>query len=197
MTTPLSAHDKQLLLKLARESIEAAVSSQPYPHVDPSRLSPDLLRKGASFVTLTEHGELRGCIGGLQPQYPLYEDVLIHAAQAAQYDYRFPPVTPDELLDIELEVSVLTEPQPLDYDLPAELPRRLRPEVDGVILAHGRHRATFLPQVWERVPSPETFLSMLCEKMGVHPDTWRRTKLEVQVYQVENFTESEFEMHQA
>ena len=192
MSSSLSASDKQLLLKLARTSIEAAVSGQPDLQVDLAALSPGLLRQGAAFVTLTEHGELRGCIGGLQAQYPLYEDVLIHAAQSALHDYRFPPVTPDELPRLEVEVSVLTEPQPLDYASPADLPRLLRPEVDGVILAQGQRRATFLPQVWERVPDPETFLSLLCEKMGVLPYTWQRTKLDVQIYQVEKFTESEF-----
>ena len=195
MSTSLSPSDKQRLLQLARESLEAAVRGRSYPPVDPDALSPALRRKGASFVTLTERGELRGCIGGLQAQYPLYEDVLLHAAQSALHDYRFPPVTPDELLEIEVEVSVLTEPQPLSYEASDDLPGRLRPEVDGVILVQGHRRATFLPQVWERVPDPETFLSMLCEKMGVHSNTWRRTKLDVQIYQVEKFTESEFHLH--
>jgi AmmeMemoRadiSam system protein A len=148
-------------------------------------------------VTLTESGELRGCIGGLHALDPLYEDVRQHGFQAALRDYRFPPVTPDEVPKLEIEVSVLTEPQPLDYDTPQDLLRVLRPEVDGVILSQGYRRATFLPQVWERVPDPETFLSMLCDKMGVPPDTWRRTKLDVQTYQVENFIESEFSTHRA
>ena len=93
--------------------------------------------------------------------------------------------------EIEIEISVLTEPQPLHYDSPAQLLQLLRPEVDGVLISQGMRRATFLPQVWERVRDPEIFLSMLCEKMGAAPDLWRRTKLEVKTYQVEKFTEAE------
>jgi len=197
MSASLSLADKKFLLQLARASIAAAVAGQPPPAIDPAQLSPALTRLGASFITLTERGELRGCIGGLMPQYPLYEDVQIHAAQSALEDYRFPPVVPAEVPRLEVEVSVLTEPQPLEYDAPQDLPRRLRPEVDGVILGRGQRRATFLPQVWERIPDAETFLSMLCDKMGVAPDTWRRTKLDVQIYQVEKFTEGEMQMHKA
>jgi AmmeMemoRadiSam system protein A len=197
MTTTLSDSDKRELLRLAREAIDAAVRDQPLPPVDTARLSPALLRQGTCFVTLTESDELRGCIGGLQAFDPLYEDVRQHAMQSALRDYRFPPVTPEEVPRLEIEISVLTEPQPLRYDSPDDLIRRLRPEVDGVILSQGYRRATFLPQVWERVPDPETFLSMLCEKMGAPPDTWRRTMLDVQTYQVEKFTEAELSMHRA
>jgi AmmeMemoRadiSam system protein A len=197
MTTPLSDSDKRELLRLAREAIDAAVREKPLPPTDTARLSPALLKQGTCFVTLTESGELRGCIGGLHALDPLYEDARQHAMQAALRDYRFPPVTPEEVPRLEIEVSVLTEPQPLNYDSPDDLPHRLRPEVDGVIISQGHRRATFLPQVWERVPDPELFLSMLCEKMGAPPDTWRRTKLEVQTYQVEKFTESEFSTHKA
>jgi AmmeMemoRadiSam system protein A len=194
---PLSASEKQLLLRFAREALTAAVHGQPPPPVDPAQLTPALTRPGACFVTLMEHGELRGCIGGLRAELPLYEDVREHAAQAALRDHRFPPVAPTEVPDLEIELSVLTEPQPLKYDRPEELPHRLRPEVDGVILVQGLRRATFLPQVWERVPDADMFLSMLCEKMGVHPDTWRRTKLDVQTYQAEKFDEAEFGVRSA
>jgi len=197
MTTSLSDSDKRELLRLAREAIDAAVREKPFPPVDTARLAPALLRQGTCFVTLTESGELRGCIGGLHALDPLYEDARQHAMQAATRDYRFPPVTPDEAPKLDIEISVLTEPQPLNYDAPEDLLRLLRPEVDGVIISQGYRRATFLPQVWERVPDPEIFLSMLCEKMGAPPDSWRRTKLEVQTYQVESFTEAELSMHKA
>lgn len=197
MNTTLSVSDKRILLQLAREAIEAAVRGKALPRVDAARLSPSLLREGTCFVTLMAQGELRGCIGGLQAREPLYADVREHAAQAALRDYRFPPVTPDEVPRLDIEISVLTEPRPLDYDAPEQLPRLLRPEVDGVILSQGHRRATFLPQVWERVPDAETFLSMLCEKMGASPDTWRRTRLDVQTYQVEMFSEAEFSTHKA
>lgn len=191
MTGLLSDADKGLLLKLAREALEAAVRGRAAPAVDEAALSPDLTRPGCSFVTLTRGGDLRGCIGALRPAEPLYADVRHHAAQAALEDYRFPPVTPAELAALEIEVSVLSEPKPLAYDQPEDLLRLLRPEIDGVVLMQGFRRATFLPQVWEHVPDPEQFLSMLCEKMGAAPGTWRRSKLEVQTYQVEKFTEAE------
>lgn len=197
MTAPLSDADKRELLRLAREAIGAAVREKPLPPVDAARLAPALRQMGTCFVTLTASGELRGCIGGLHALDPLYEDVRQHALQAALRDYRFPPVTPDEVPSLDIEISVLTEPQPLDYGSPEDLLHRLRPEVDGVIISQGHRRATFLPQVWERVPDPELFLSMLCEKMGAPPDTWRRTQLDVQTYQVEKFTEAELSIHKA
>lgn len=189
----LTVEERQRLLALAREAVAAAAAGQPPPTVDAERLPAALLRPAAAFVTLEHAGELRGCIGGLEAHWPLYEDVRRHAAQAATQDYRFEPVTPAEVPELEVEISVLTEPQPLAYAEPAELPGRLQPGLDGVTLAYGQRRATFLPQVWERVPEPERFLSMLCEKMGLPPETWRQTKLDVSIYHVEKVTESELE----
>jgi uncharacterized protein len=192
MAEMLSEADKAVLLKLAREALEAAVRGETTPPVDEAALSPELTRLGCSFVTLTEGGNLRGCIGALRPIEPLYQDVRLHAAQAALEDYRFVSVVEAELPRLEIEVSVLSEPQPLAYDQPEELLHRLRPNIDGVVLLQGLRRATFLPQVWEDIPDPEHFLSRLCEKMGREPNLWRKTKLEVQTYQVEKFTEMEF-----
>jgi AmmeMemoRadiSam system protein A len=150
---------------------------------------PKLREPGATFVTLTTGGRLRGCIGALEPYQPLIADVREHAIAAALQDYRFPPVQPEELGSIEIEVSRLTRPQPLPYDGPADLIAKLRPGVDGVILQDGFRRATFLPQVWEKIPAPEQFLSELCLKMGAPADLWRRKPLEVSTYQVEEFHE--------
>jgi AmmeMemoRadiSam system protein A len=188
----LSDTDKRRLLQLAREALEAAVAQEPLPPVDEAGLPEVLLRPGCSFVTLTHQGNLRGCIGTLRPIEPLFEDVRHHAVQAALEDYRFSPVKPSEAPGLEIEISVLNDPQPLAYDKSEDLLRLLRPEVDGVVLRQGLHRATFLPQVWEHLPDPRQFLGGLCEKMGVPADTWRRTKLDVQTYQVEKFTEEEF-----
>lgn len=185
--------ERQRLLALAREAVAAAAAGREAPPVDTADLPAALLRPAASFVTLERAGELRGCIGGLEARWPLYEDVRRHAAQAATQDYRFEAVAPEEVPKLEVEVSVLTEPQPLVYAGPADLPGQLQPGTDGVTLAYGQRRATFLPQVWERVPDPQRFLSMLCEKMGLPPDTWRQTKLDVSIYHVEKVTESELE----
>jgi AmmeMemoRadiSam system protein A len=152
-------------------------------------LTPALKAEGASFVTLTVHGDLRGCIGALQATQSLAEDVREHAVAAALEDIRFPQVQEYELAKIQIEVSRLTIPMPLDYKDPEDLLTRLRPGVDGVILRDGFRRATFLPQVWEKIPDVSVFLANLCYKMGAAPDTWKRKHLEVLVYQVEEFHE--------
>jgi AmmeMemoRadiSam system protein A len=192
MPGELARDEKILLLRLARQGLEAAVNGQSLPDRVPGQATPAVERPGCSFVTLTERGELRGCIGGLIAVQPLWIDVQQRAGQAALHDYRFAPVQPPELPNIDIEVSVLTPPEPLAYDAPDDLLRRLRPNVDGVVLRHGPYRATFLPQVWHTVPDPEQFLSMLCEKLGEPPDAWRRIHLEVEIYQVEEFNEPEF-----
>src|SRR5512137_203589 len=152
MDDKLTLEEKQLLLKLARQSLEAGVRGLPLPALDPAELTPTLEADGASFVTLTVHGDLRGCIGALQPYQSLVEDVREHAVAAALEDPRFPQVRENELLKIQIEVSRLTVPLPLDYKDTGELLTRLRPGVDGVILRDGFRRATFLPQVWEKIP---------------------------------------------
>ena len=189
VTDPLSLDERNLLLQQARQALEAGVRRQPLPPLDQSTLSPRLREPGASFVTLTKHGQLRGCIGALEPYQPLIDDVREHAVAAALEDYRFPNVKPAELPEIEIEVSRLTLPHPLEYTGPEDLLERLRPGVDGVILRDGFRRATFLPQVWEKIPDPATFLNHLCDKMGASPDLWRRKKLDVLIYQVEEFRE--------
>lgn len=186
---PLSPAERQTLLKLARQSIERAVAKRPLPRLNLEEFSPALRENGASFVTLTIQGELRGCIGALEAYQPLVQDVCEHAAAAALEDYRFYPVTPAEVPLLNIEISRLTPPQPLEYQQPAELLARLRPGVDGVILRDGIRRATFLPQVWEKIPKPEEFLSHLCLKMGASANLWRQRPLQVFTYQVEEFHE--------
>lgn len=189
MTEPLTDGEKKFLLRLARESMERAVRGEKVPPLDRSALTPRLMENGASFVTLTIRGNLRGCIGALEAYQPLAEDVREHAVAAALQDPRFPPVSESELPQIHIEVSRLTAPVPLEYSTPEDLIARLRPGVDGVILQSGFRRATFLPQVWEQLPDPEDFLSRLCMKMGSPPYLWRDAKLQVHVYQVEEFHE--------
>jgi AmmeMemoRadiSam system protein A len=189
MDDKLTLEEKQFLLKLARQSLEAGVRGTPLPALDSVELTPTLKAEGASFVTLTVHGDLRGCIGALQPYQSLAEDVREHAVAAALEDPRFPQVKENELAKIQIEVSRLTIPIPLEYKDTEHLLTRLHPGVDGVILRDGFSRATFLPQVWEKIPDVASFLSNLCYKMGAAPDTWKRKHLEVLVYQVEEFHE--------
>jgi AmmeMemoRadiSam system protein A len=189
-TSQLSKDEKQLLLRLARQSIEAAVRGQPAAPPDPTGLPEALRQPGVCFVTLTSAGQLRGCIGALEAYQPLAEDVWEHAAAAAQEDYRFPPVAPAELSALVIEISRLTPLTPLDYASPADLLARLRPHLDGVMLREGWRRATFLPQVWEKLADPRKFLEHLCVKMGVEADAWQKRRLQVFTYQVEEFRES-------
>ena len=189
MDARLTEEERSLLLNLARQSLQDAVNGRGMEPVDLEALPAALRQPGATFVTLTRRGDLRGCIGALEAYQPLAEDVCDHAAAAALQDYRFPPVQPGELPEIEIEISRLTAPQDLAYEKPQELLVKLRPHIDGVTLMDGLRRATFLPQVWEKVPDAEEFLSHLCMKMGAAPDLWRHRKLKVQTYQVEEFHE--------
>jgi AmmeMemoRadiSam system protein A len=185
----LTAEEKQTLLELARQALEDGVRGHKLTQLDLQALTPRLREPGASFVTLTVHGNLRGCIGALEPYQSLADDVREHAIAAALQDYRFPNVRSEELSQIDIEVSRLTHPVPLEYTTPEDLLSKLRPGIDGVVLRDGARRATFLPQVWEKLPDPADFLDNLCYKMGAAPDLWRKKHLDVLVYQVEEFHE--------
>ena len=189
MKESLTREEQQMLLHMAREAMEQAVRGEKLPPLNSSTLSSTLREEGASFVTLTIGGRLRGCIGALEAYQPLSDDVREHAVAAALDDPRFPPVREDELSRVQIEVSRLTQPVPLEYKDADDLLSKLRPHVDGVILRDGFRRATFLPQVWEKIPDPSEFLDNLCYKMGIGPDQWRRKHLDVLVYQVEEFHE--------
>ena len=190
MQDKLTLEEQKTLLHLAREAMEYGVRGKKPPALDEALLSSHLLEPGASFITLTMRGELRGCIGTLEARRSLAQDVREHAIAAALEDPRFPRVREDELSRIKIEVSRLTRPVPLEYQDAADLLSKLRPHVDGVILRDGIRRATFLPQVWEKIPDPAEFLNNLCYKMGVHENSWRAKHLDVLVYQVEEFHES-------
>jgi len=186
----LTLQDRQTLLTLARETITREARRQRLPPVDLDGVSEALRRDGASFVTLTRrNGELRGCIGSLEPRRPLVLDVRENALSAAFHDPRFPPVGAEELDDLHVEISVLSIPQPLSYDGPDDLIAKLRPGVDGVVIESGWRRATFLPQVWEKLPHPRQFLEHLCLKAYLPADAYRRPGLDVYTYQVEKFEE--------
>lgn len=185
----LTLEEQRTLLRLAREALQHGVKHEKLPSLDESILTARLREPGATFVTLTTGGQLRGCIGALEPYQALAQDVREHAVAAALEDPRFPPVQERELSGIEIEVSRLTRPLPLEYKDANDLLSKLRPHVDGVILRDTFGRATFLPQVWEKIPDPVEFLNNLCYKMGASPDLWRKKHLEVLTYQVQEFRE--------
>jgi AmmeMemoRadiSam system protein A len=131
------------------------------------------LEPGASFVSLTKNGKLRGCTGSLVARRPLLEDVQANAVNTAMHDLRFTPMTPDELSVVVIEVSVLSAPRPLPVSSLAEAYAALRPGVDGVIVETGAwHRATFLPKMWQEMPDPAVFLEHLWFKAGIAPGVW-------------------------
>ncbi len=172
------------LLTLARGAIAEQFGTVLLPEMD----APELAQPGACFVTLSEDGGLRGCIGTLEAWRPLGEDVRANAIAAAFKDPRFPPLARDELARIGIEVSLLTPPQPLAFaDEDAAL-RQLRPGVDGVVFAWQGRRSTFLPQVWESLPDPRQFLAQLKLKAGLPPDFWN-AELRLSRYQVSKWKE--------
>ena len=145
-------------------------------------------RRG-TFVTLKINGQLRGCIGNIEAAGTIVDSVRRNAVNAAFRDPRFAPLSAAEFDDVDIEVSILTEPKPLSYTDARDLLARLRVNEDGVIIRRGGAGATFLPQVWEQLPRPEEFLSHLCLKAGLPADDWKRPGLEVLTYQVQYFEE--------
>jgi uncharacterized protein len=185
----LNPDECEALLKLARLALELSVRGEPLPDLALDELPHKFQQPGATFVTLTIAGRLRGCIGTLEPYRTLAEDARQHAVAAAFNDYRFPNVAESELEQIDIEISSLSEPKPLQYQNAEELLAKLRPGVDGVVLRAGSRRATFLPQVWEKIPDPEAFMDQLALKMGFSADFWRAGDLIVEIYQVQEFHE--------
>ena len=177
------------LLPLARRAIARAVGAEPGR---PADLVPEepawLTRPGAAFVTLRDGGRLRGCIGSLSATRALGRDVVENAVAAATWDPRFKPVEAHELERLSVEVSVLSSPEPLEATSEADVLARLRPGVDGVILRLGPYRPTFLPQVWEELPTPVEFLGRLKRKAGLPEDFWH-DDMTVETYEVRAWSE--------
>lgn len=162
----------KILLQIARSAISRALHVSGISAAEVDENMPWLSKPGATFVTLTQWGELRGCIGSLQACDPLIEDVSNNAVSAALYDPRFSPLAADELESISLEVSLLSELQPLGFTSEADALAQLRPDIDGVVFEYGPYRSTFLPQVWESFPQPQQFLARLKSKARLSEDFW-------------------------
>ncbi len=173
----------QALLALARESVRSHWQSENrIPEFEGEN------RYAATFVTLTKAGQLRGCIGSLVPQRKLLDDIQHNSRAAAFHDPRFLPVDESEMDDIRFEISVLTEAKSLDFKGRDDLLNKLTVGIDGVILEYNGHRATFLPQVWEQLATPEVFLQQLLLKAGL-PASTPLEEVSIAVYQVESFEE--------
>jgi len=185
----LTEDQGRLLLKIARLTIEQELFARKGQKVNETEVPPIFQEKRGTFVTLTEKGQLRGCIGHIIPQESMLEGVRENALNAAFRDPRFHPLRPDEWKDVKIEVSILTDPKPLSYTDARDLLSKLRPGIDGVIIKKGYHQATFLPQVWDQLPDKREFLTHLCYKAGLDGDAWKETGLEVSTYQVQAFEE--------
>lgn len=179
-------HRGSVLLPLARAAI-AGELGRPQAADDSA---PWLREPGACFVTLTRQGELRGCIGTLEAHRPLLTDVRVNAVAAAFHDPRFAPLSMRELDLVEVEVSLLSPMQALDFASEAEALALLRPGIDGVVLSYGSRRSTFLPQVWEQLPDVHAFMAHLKRKAGLPADFWH-AELRLQRYTVAQWKESE------
>ena len=183
----LTPEQGRLLPRLARHGIAHRLETgEPLPR--PSGLAEPLTRPGAAFVSLYRAEGLRGCMGTLLAERPLVDSVLDAALDAALGDPRFPPVERDELDALTITVPVLSEPQAMAVSGEQDLLEQLQPGEDGLILHDGKHRATFLPAVWEQLPDPQDFLAQLKAKAGLPPDHWSPT-LQFARYRSLSFTD--------
>ena len=183
---------RAMLLALARSTISEALDDGRRPAFDDSQwatVKPVLTSPGAAFVTLrSEAGELLGCIGSLEPRQPLVADVADHAFDAAFRDPRFPPMTRDRAAGMVIDISVLGPTRSFPSTGYEDLVSRI-PVGSGLVVTAGRHRATFLPAVWEQLPDARSFLAALWRKAGLAPGAWPRGT-RVEVYDSEEFAEA-------
>jgi AmmeMemoRadiSam system protein A len=191
----------RILLPIARAAISCALN---VPRAA-DEFAPWLHEDGACFVTLTQGGGLRGCIGSLEAHRSLLADIKGNAVAAALHDPRFPPLTREELGITEIEISLLSPLQAMDVRSEADALAQLRPGIDGVVFEYtpsgvlaggmgGRHyRSTYLPQVWEHFPQPRQFLASLKNKAGLPGDFWAEG-VRLSRYTVTKWKESEINM---
>ena len=183
MESELSRDDERYLLDLARRAIENYFRRG--ERITPERSDPIFKEKRGAFVTLKKEGELRGCVGYPLPYRPLDETILEMAVTAASQDFRFAPLTPDEMARITIEISVLTLPEPVQDAQDVEVGRH------GIILSQGSRKGLLLPQVpieygWDR----ETFLRHGCLKAGLREDAWKKGA-RIEVFEARVFSEKD------
>jgi len=188
----ISREEGKLLVEIARSVIEEHLHGSETFRL-PSDLPDKFREKRGVFVTLEKNGELRGCIGYPEPVRPLIDALIDAAISAATRDPRFPPVEPEELDEIEVEVSVLTPPTPIRVENPSDYSQRIRVGVDGLIVERGWARGLLLPQVatewgWDA----EEFLCNTCMKAGLPPDCFYDPQTRVYRFQAQIFSERDY-----
>ncbi len=183
----MTTEQGRVLLPIARCAISRELGRESQARED----APWLKEPGACFVTLTQQGVLRGCIGSLEAHRPLVEDVKANAHAAAFRDPRFSPLAATELDVTEIEISLLSPARPLSFRDEEDALAQLRPGVDGVIFEYGHSRSTFLPQVWEQLPDPHLFMTYLKCKAGLPTGFWA-AGVRLACYTVTKWRESDF-----
>lgn len=181
---PYTQQEKQILLDTANRAIKFGIKTHQVLPIKLENYPKKLCELGASFVTLEIGKQLRGCIGSLEAYQPLIQDVAQNAYSAAFRDSRFYPLTEEEYPKITKHISVLSQPVPIQFASEEDLLSQLHPRLDGLILSDRGCRGTFLPAVWESLPTPESFLRHLKLKAGLPEDYWSNT-IKVEKYTTE------------
>lgn len=188
--TPLdewSLAERQTLLQLAREAIRSPLEGEKNFNLNLDRFSPRLRQQRATFVTLNIEDRLRGCIGSLQAHRPLALDTAHNAQAAAFKDPRFSALTHAEYQKIDIHISILSEPKALIVSSRDELINQLRPGIDGLIIKEDGRQATYLPSVWEQLPTADQFVLELRKKAGLPGEGWQ-ANTETFIYSTEEFS---------
>jgi len=185
----LSGDEQDSLLEIARQSIHSGLESGRALQLDVTGFDDNLRIEAAVFITLTRFGDLRGCIGSLQAADPLAQAVANSAFNAAFRDHRFGKVQGTELADLRIEISVLSELEPVEALSRQMLLDNLQPGVDGLMMEDRGYRSTFLPKVWEKLPSANEFLGELMEKAGLPAGHWSDS-IRFHRYHTLSFTEN-------
>jgi AmmeMemoRadiSam system protein A len=189
----MQAESKQFLLQLARETLEHHFHTGSKMQIpEPKTLAKELTTKQSSFVTLhKKDGSLRGCVGHTEAIQPLYLGVIDNVLAAGFGDRRFVVLGHNELPEIYIEISVLSEAKVINYTSSSDLLRQIGKGKDGVSVKNKTNFATYLPQVWDMFSSKAEFLSSLCEKAGLPADEWKQGSLQILTYQAEVFGEKD------
>lgn len=192
----MNKKDKEYLLQLARRSIQKYLQNQKMLKIEEDKLPQTLKEKRGIFVSLWKNQELRGCIGNLEGDKPIYQSIIDNSLASAFLDPRFAALQENELNDIKIEISVLSELKKLpDFASPEHFLDYLNKHRPGLFILRQKpekkatFQATFLPQVWEDLKTAETFISRLCKKAGLDEDEWKKMDLEVYGYKAEVFKE--------
>jgi len=187
MALKVNGKEGEFLLDIARLAIESKFRGEnfhlynmPYPNLNEKR---------GVFVTLTKSNELRGCIGNIHPVHSIYQSVVKNTISAAFSDNRFKPITKDELKNIKIEVSILTEPAKLLSKSRQGILDKIVEFKHGIVMINNMNEGVFLPQVWEQLPKKEDFLNHLCLKACILPEMWHDKDTEIYLFEVQKFKE--------